>query len=73
MLVITLAPLLGLELGAEAKGWPDPEGGMVEWVESVGVALRVGAMAAVTLFTGVTSWLSMGLNIPVHVQHTRAQ
>ena len=31
----------------------------------MGVVLRVGATAAVTLFSGVTSWLSMGLNMPV--------
>ena len=64
----TLVPLPALELGPE--GWPAPEGRMVEWVESVGVVLTVGAMAAVTLFSGVTNWLSIGLNIPVHVQHT---
>ena len=63
--LVTLVLLPALELGAE--GWPAPEGGMVEWVESVGVALRVGATAAVTLFIGVTSWLSMGLNIPVRL------
>ena len=61
--LVTLVPLPVLELGTE--GWPVPEGGMVEWVESVGVVLIVGATAAVTLFIGVTSWLSMGLNIPV--------
>ena len=58
--LVTLVLLPALELGAE--GWPAAEGGTVE---SVGVALRVGATAAVTLFIGVTSWLSMGLNIPV--------
>lgn len=67
--LVTLVPLLTLELGTE--GWP--EGGMVEWVESVGVVLKVGATAAVTLFSGVTSWLSMGLNIPVCVHHTHTE
>lgn len=60
--LVTLVLLPALELGAE--GWPAPEGGTVE---SVGVVLRVGATAAVTLFIGVTSWLSMGLNIPVRI------